>query len=992
MPKSKGSWDQLEDWPLIGLHAIVTQDGKVLTFGTDSRGMQGGQFIYDVYDPVTGTHTTLSNTTPTDIFCSAALVIPGTDQILIGGGDARPHGNTNAGVDDVNIFDSGDLSLSPYELGTMNFQRWYPTMVSLASGQIVILGGTDQQRKGIATPEIFTPGEGWRTLDGATDTDLASSSYYPRTFVSNSGDIVYFASGKGSSGAFEVRSLDPSGNGSLKTIATLPFTTAWDSAAVMYEAGKVLIQATNGDLWTMDITGNTPIFEKSATLSQDRNWANMTVLADGSVMINGGTSQGNKEAGADKTAAIWNPDTGQISYGADEDQPRLYHSASVLLADGTLLSLGGGSAGSAENNYLDSQIYRPPYLYNDDGTLADRPVVSGAPASVNPGETFTLNVTDANDISKFTFVKTGAATHAVNMDTRMVDLEFSVIDANTVEVTVPENVNEVTAGSWMLFAWNGAGVPSIAPLIAVEPTLSLFDGTGDLIARYLTIDSSVTTLNDINFDADEVHQAQLLEVNIDTSSSLYAGGASDHVALQISGSFMVVSDGDYTFHLKSDDGSALFVDGQRVVDNDGLHSPTEKNVTVSLQAGIHDIEIRYFEQTGRATLDLDWSGPGFEREQMRFDGAQNNLLINGSFEKADVAVNGHVVGKPMAGWTVEGTSQVFGSGYAGTQPTSGNTFVEVDGRTGSISQSFQSTKGQTYQLAFDMAGRPGTVQSSTLEVSYNGVVLQTIVPTDENWHRYTVDFVGTGGNDDIAFRSTDNADDNVGVFLDAVVLSPIEADSEKILDIPHQTQFVDGHPENHEAFVINGDATDYGWGPTDDGKGIVVWGPTGFDILTNIDALQFNDLTVPLKHDDGIYYDLPNVTQYLAGTTDKDVFVVNGESEDYNWSTTEDEAGIVLWNDDGFDILTDFELLRFADKEVDITKSSGPLTVQDDPNRTEHLNGTDGKDVFVINGNATDYGWDVTEDGTGTVVWNAANHDVLYDFEELQFIDQTIDI
>ncbi len=42
-----GSWGGLLDWPLIGIHAILTGDGKVLSFGSDGMGHQGG-FMYDV--------------------------------------------------------------------------------------------------------------------------------------------------------------------------------------------------------------------------------------------------------------------------------------------------------------------------------------------------------------------------------------------------------------------------------------------------------------------------------------------------------------------------------------------------------------------------------------------------------------------------------------------------------------------------------------------------------------------------------------------------------------------------------------------------------------------------------------------------------------------------------------------------------------------------------------------------------------------------------
>lgn len=40
-----GEWGALEDWPLIGIHAILTLDHELLTFGTDKRGMQSGETV-----------------------------------------------------------------------------------------------------------------------------------------------------------------------------------------------------------------------------------------------------------------------------------------------------------------------------------------------------------------------------------------------------------------------------------------------------------------------------------------------------------------------------------------------------------------------------------------------------------------------------------------------------------------------------------------------------------------------------------------------------------------------------------------------------------------------------------------------------------------------------------------------------------------------------------------------------------------------------------
>ena len=76
-------------------------------------------------------------------FCAAAVILPGTNKILIAGGDARPDGNPNNGVDDVNLYDDKTQMIRPADDGTMNVARWYPTVVNLPSGQVVVMGGIE---------------------------------------------------------------------------------------------------------------------------------------------------------------------------------------------------------------------------------------------------------------------------------------------------------------------------------------------------------------------------------------------------------------------------------------------------------------------------------------------------------------------------------------------------------------------------------------------------------------------------------------------------------------------------------------------------------------------------------------------------------------------------------------------------------------------------------------------------------------------------------
>ncbi len=57
----------------------------------------------------------------------------------------------------------------------------------------------------------------------------------------------------------------------------------------------------------------------------------------------------------------------------------------------------------------------------------------------------------------------------------------------------------------------------------------------------------------------------------------------------------VVSDGTYDFALTSDDGSKLFIDNSLIIDNGGLHSPTTVNNSTFLTAGVHSLNVQFFQ-------------------------------------------------------------------------------------------------------------------------------------------------------------------------------------------------------------------------------------------------------------------------------------------------------------------------------------------------------------------------------------------------------------
>jgi cytochrome c553 len=84
----------------------------------------------------------------------------------------------------------------------------------------------------------------------------------------------------------------------------------------------------------------------------------------------------------------------------------------------------------------------------------------------------------------------------------------------------------------------------------------------------------------------------------------------DHYAFRFEGYLRIDRDGDYTFHLTSDDGSKLWIDGKTVVDNDGEHAPAARSASAHLTKGTHKLVVGFFQLGGGATLDVQVEAPG----------------------------------------------------------------------------------------------------------------------------------------------------------------------------------------------------------------------------------------------------------------------------------------------------------------------------------------------------------------------------------------------
>ncbi len=81
-----------------------------------------------------------------------------------------------------------------------------------------------------------------------------------------------------------------------------------------------------------------------------------------------------------------------------------------------------------------------------------------------------------------------------------------------------------------------------------------------------------------------------------------------NVLIVWSGKLIVPHAGNYIFYTTSDDGAALRLDNQFVINDWVGHTASISTGTVALAAGQHDIRVDYFQQTAGGSMRLEWDG------------------------------------------------------------------------------------------------------------------------------------------------------------------------------------------------------------------------------------------------------------------------------------------------------------------------------------------------------------------------------------------------
>jgi hypothetical protein len=439
-PETSGQWAPPFAWPAIGVHLALLPTGKAFTWAQTGEAQ--------IWDPATGSLTKTSR--PADIFCGGQSFLA-DGRLLVAGG--RYDNTVGLGSPDISIFDPASSTWS--RSAPMARGRWYPTLTTLPSGDVLITSGFDEHGWVVEEPEVWSPTGGLRGLSGARK----NVPNYPRTFVAPNGKVFYAGQRQ------QTWYIDPSGTGSWTKVAMRRYGVRDFGGAVMYEQGKILYVGggrTTNTAEIIDLNSPLPHWEWTGSMAFPRRQLNTTVLPTGEVLVTSGSSGTNFNDNdlAVHAAEMWNPNTGRWTVLASNSVNRTYHSTSILLPDGRILHTGGEGGEKATSR--GAELFSPPYLFK-----GARPTITNAPQLVNYGTSFTVSTQDASNVAKVSFISLGAATHAFDMGQRLLNLTFQR-GTGALTITAPASGNIAPPGYYMLFIMNTDSVPSVAKIVKVR--------------------------------------------------------------------------------------------------------------------------------------------------------------------------------------------------------------------------------------------------------------------------------------------------------------------------------------------------------------------------------------------------------------------------------------------------------------------------------------------------------------------------------------------
>jgi hypothetical protein len=441
-----------------------------------------------------------------DAFCSVVRVFDNENVFILGGNVEPKHG----APDTQNATSFYNIKTQKFSKGrNLNYDRWYGSIVRTAENHFIMVGGAKILHHEVLTqdrvshiPEILTTNEdgtlSWKILKEGESLELLGKMKndewsYPKFFLSSDGNPFgisynklwvmdkknnYKISKVGEiplvKGAIAEKIIhqNPNDKDDYKEINTLTIgaPVGEKASAVMIAKDKILFiggqqkgegYAASNEAIIINISDSfNPKIEKKESMHYPRANADATILPTGDVFVNGGTAvyQGAYDDTyfSNFTPEIYKTNDDIWKKMSKTNFRRNYHSTSLLLPDGRIFVAGGDA--------WNAQFFYPPYLFTKDSKgktiLAKRPKIEELKKTIINRKKQIILVDDSDDIEKISLISTGSTTHAQASELKYLSLDFEKISKTEIKFSIPENKNNVSDGTYLIFTISSSGIPS----------------------------------------------------------------------------------------------------------------------------------------------------------------------------------------------------------------------------------------------------------------------------------------------------------------------------------------------------------------------------------------------------------------------------------------------------------------------------------------------------------------------------------------------------
>ena len=466
--KIAGHWGPVIQLPTHPEQMVTLPSGKVLMWpwAPGRREPRHGPVV--LWNPVDGSSLVYGHT---GLESASGLAFQPNGVLLSAGGD-KPRGGVD-GSPRAFTFDYRTERLT--EVASMARGRISPGATTLASGDILVTGGLDEESHVNAVPELWD-GREWTPLPAARNDESGLGTFQ---FLAPDGRL-FRAGPEPLTDWLDVTTgewtdVEPAARNQVR----------YHGTAVMYDDGRILLaggcpvgpeagwseQCRDTALSTaevIDLRDSSPTWRPVGTMARSRHSHHATLLPDGTVLITGGTDRPgifhDEDAGI-LEAELWDPQAENFVPVAAMSAPHHFQSTAVLLPDATVLVAGGrfGPGGDDVRFAWSGQVYYPAYLER-----GPRPVLTDLPGAVRYGAEFRVASPQAERIASVVLMGLSTSRIGWNSNQRRVLLDFELTNRGLL-VAGPDDPNLAPPGFYLLFGLSDGGTPSVGRVIRIEP-------------------------------------------------------------------------------------------------------------------------------------------------------------------------------------------------------------------------------------------------------------------------------------------------------------------------------------------------------------------------------------------------------------------------------------------------------------------------------------------------------------------------------------------